>query len=73
MPFYLRWILKKGQRFWTILQMKSCLSIKNASYIQKLESVFDFQYKVVIGQCAYGFVLTDVFFTSVINIAQVNH
>merc|ERR1712020_788041 len=32
---------------------ESCLSSKNASYIQKLEPVFDFQYKVVLGQCKF--------------------
>ena len=32
--------LQKGHRIWTILQMESCLSIKNASYIQKLGMCF---------------------------------
>ena len=40
MPFYLNWIYKKGHRFWTILQMETCLSIKKASYIQKKSRFF---------------------------------
>ena len=36
---------------WTILQIKSCLSNKNASNIQKLGIFFYFQYKVTTGLC----------------------
>ena len=42
MPFYLNWIYKKGHRFWAILQMKSCLSIKNGEHIEKLEMYYFF-------------------------------
>ena len=42
MPFYLNWIYKKGHRFWAILQMKSCLSIKNGEHIEKLETYYFF-------------------------------
>ena len=34
--------LQKGHRFWAILQMKSCLSIKNGKHIKKLETYYFF-------------------------------